>query len=454
MFKNYPSGFTALFCTEVCLNFSFYGLKSIFVLYALAQYGLNEKAAIGLFATLMTLSYGLSILGGWLADRFLGTKNSIIMGALLFLGGLALFGLKSLEFCMLSLALLSLGCGLYKPNLSAAVGQLYKDPQDPEKDKAYSTLYIAMNMGSFAGPVLSGYLYMMGAQIFSLYLFVILIGVMSLVWGWKERTPIARREGNLFIFGCLPLLIGLLYFLIKYQTHMMGVLAVGSVLYLGRVYYKSPLQDKKNLLNVILYIILFSLFCALFEQAGSSILLFINKVVDRSVLGFEIPASAYLSIEPVFVVMLSPLLILYVKGEGLEKMMVGFLLTGLSFFILGLGCLFSAEKVSGLWVFSSILVQACSELLVVPVGFSSVSKLSPKHLQGVMMSFWMMAIAYGHYMGGNLAGFSVSEGSSLPHYSAFFMSTGLLPCVIVGLVYLYFGMKKKGYAREAMRGFK
>ncbi|MGC8483668.1 MAG: MFS transporter, partial [Thermodesulfobium sp.] len=156
IFKNYPPGFGSLFFTQAFFNFSFYGLKSLFLLYVIAQFSLSEQEAIHLFATLMVLSYASSLVGGWIADNSLGAKNTIILGGILQAVGIFVLMFPYQELCFLALALICLGSGFFKPNLSTAVGMLFENPRDPQKDKAYSTFYVAMNLGSFAAPLLCG----------------------------------------------------------------------------------------------------------------------------------------------------------------------------------------------------------------------------------------------------------------------------------------------------------
>ncbi|MBX9620860.1 MAG: peptide MFS transporter [Alphaproteobacteria bacterium] len=467
IFKKYPQGFSALFFTQACFNFSFYGLKSIFLLYVIAQFDLSEKEAISLFATLMALSYATSLIGGWVADNGLGTKNAIILGGVLQATGISFLMSTSQEFCLIALAFISLGSGFFKPTLSTSVGMLFENPKDSQKDKAYSTFYLAMNLGSFIAPLLCGFI----SKAYGGYYNSLLLIVVTLSGGVylfyqriyfrqrKEEASLANRMFShpAFIGGFIAILLLFLYFIFKYHSsfnHLMGAVIIGSITYFGRIFYLSNPQEKKDLLSISLYILLFTIFCSLFEQAGSSLMLFFDKAVDRQILGIEFPAAALLSLGPIFVLMFGPLLILFSekvlekkrKMDGLIKLGVGFLLTGLSFLVLAVSASGDNDLASPFWIIGAIFLQTIGELWIVPIGFSNISKLSPPRFRSLMMSFWLMAIAYGHYFGGFIAQFSIEDTlpnePSLTHYQMFFLSLSIVPCFIAAFLFFYHYIKK------------
>ena len=467
IFKKYPQGFGGLFFTQAFFNFSFYGLKSLFILYVIGQFSLSEREAISLFATLMALSYGTSIVGGWIADNILGTKNTIIVGGILQASGIFCLMFPSQELCFLALALISLGSGFFKPTLSTSVGMLFKNPKDPKKDKAYSTFYIAMNLGSFIAPLLCGFI----SKAYGGYynsLLLIIVTLMGGVYLFYARIHFKQRYNSnlsmnsfflspLFLGALVIALLFCLYLLFKYHdsfSHLMGVIALGSFIYFGKIFYQSDPQEKRDISNILLYILLFTFFCSLFEQAGSSLMLFFDKAVDRRIMGIEVPPAALLSLGPIFVLICGPLLVLFSEKilerkttlDGLIKLGIGFILIGLSFLILALSCNQDDALVSPFWVIGAILVQTLGELWIVPIGFSNVSKLSPPRFRSLMMSFWLMAIAYGHYLGGFIAQFSlidpsVSESSG-EHYHTFFLNLAFMPCAMALLLFLFYYIKQ------------
>lgn len=475
LFKKYPPQFRDLCFTQTFYNFSFYGLKSIFILYIITQFSMPESKAISLFATLMALSYGTALIGGWVADNSLSPKATIIFGGMFQALGISLLTYFSREFIFLALALVSLGSGFFKPTLSTSIGMLYENPKDPKKDQAYSIFYMVMNFGSFIGPLLCGFV----SEVYGGYyasLLLIIMTIMGSIYLFYKRVSFKQEKDSIihrtkvtshpvFVGTGIIIVIFCLTLLFKYHdsfNHLMSIIVLGSSIYLGRVFYQSDSQERKGILNIIFYILLFTFFCSLFEQAGSSLMLFFNKTVDRNIMGFEIPPSALLSLGPIFVLICSPLLVLFSEKvlekhksiDGLIKMGVGFLLTGLSFLVLALSCYQENVLVSPLWVIMAILVQTIGELLIVPIGYSNISKFSPPRFRSLMMSFWLMAIAYGNYLGGFIAQFSLSDPemseNSLEHYYTFFLSLSLLPCIVAILLFLCYYIKQgRGSLRSA-----
>jgi POT family proton-dependent oligopeptide transporter len=461
IFRKYPPGFGGLFITQACFNFSFYGLKSIFLLYVIGQFSLSEAEGISLFATLMVLSYGSSLVGGWIADNSLGTKMTIILGGLLQTVGI--FGLmfSSQDVCSLSLALISLGSGFFKPTLSTSVGMLFEDPRDPQKDKAYSTFYMAMNLGSFAAPLLCGFVSKTYGGYHNSFLLIIITLLGGVYLSYETRVLKQKKESlafqntlfshPLFVISLTATLLTLLYLIFKHQgyfSHLMGVVILASLCCLGKVFSQATPQERRDITDIVLYVLLFTVFSALFEQAGSSLMLFFNKAVEHRIMGIEFPPAILLSLGPIFVLICSPFLILFSEKilekktpiDGLIKVGVGFILTGLSFFVLAFSCTQEDGLISPFWIIGAIFIQTVGELWIVPIGFSNVSKLAPPRFRSFMMSLWLMAIAYGHHLGGFIAQFSLADSSvvenSLSHYHTFFLNLALIPCVIALLLFL------------------
>ena len=475
-FKRCPAGFSGLFLTQVFYIFSFYGLKSIFVLYAISQFSFSEKEAVSLYATFMALSYVCSMIGGWIADKSLGIKHTLYLGGCLHISGVLCLMFSAQQMCFAGMALISLGSGFFKPNLSTAVGMLFENPKDPKKDKTYSAFYMAMNLGSFIAPLLCGFIGRRYGWHYGLGLFVISVSSGLYFFhtksNFKHKKEIFISESDLlsnafFVGILLVVLLSLIYFLFQYRDsfdHLMGIIALGSFIYLGKVFYECNRQERADILMILLYILIFTFFCSLFEQAGSSLMLFFDKTVDRHILDIEFPSSTLFSLGSIFVIICSPLLMMFCERvlekdkpmDGLVKVMIGFLFLSLSFFILMLGCWQEKGLVSPFWVGGALLIQTIGELLIVPIGFSNVSKLSPPRFRSVMMSFWLMAIAYGSYFSGFIARSSLIQGSasseiSLEHYRHFFFGLGLMPLGASLLLFILYGFRKRLLFKQSIR---
>ena len=446
--RSYVSGFTAVYITQALFNGCFYGIKAIFVLYAIHYYSLTEGEAISLFAAFMILGYGTSLVGGYIADQGLGVKNAIILGGILSSLGLWCILWPSPDAFFLGLALSSLGSGLSKPNISTAMGLLFADPKDPAKDKAYAIFYMAMNFGGLVFPVIGGFV---GQTYGWNYGVAFMATVFMAATGFVHKAmrfhpqhaekPVRFRNR---IFWGIFCLIAVLYLLFRYRDYfhgLMGIITCGSIAYLGRIISQCNAEERKDVFKVILYVLLFALFCTLFEQAGTSMMLFYEKAIDRTVMGMVIPPSAFLSLDPLYVLLMGPVLLLlsarYLEKkksiEGFVKMGCGFVAAALCFGVLALSaCGTAAPLISPLWLVGAGLIQVMAELWVAPVSYAKISQYAPPRFQSVLMSFWLMAIAYGHYFAGFIAQLSLNDAVSLPSgnsfekYQTFFSRLGLM----------------------------
>ena len=472
-FKKYPSGFSALFWVKALYTFSFQGIKSVFILYVISHLFLPEKVAISLYATFMVLCYATSLLGGYIADRGFGVRNAILVGGVVNILGMTCFIFPSQDLCFVGLSLFSLGSGLAKPNLSAFVGILFKDPQDLRKDDAFSLYYMATNLGGFFAPIFCGFIgqrygwtHGLGILIaaFSLGMFFLFKDI-HLKYQEKSVSFLKKDVSMIVLLGGIFVLVAYLLFKYRDSFHsLMGFVSVGSLLYLFKILYQCNSQEKKNVLEIILYVFLFTIFCSLFEQVGSSLMLFFEKHVNRQIMGIKFPSSVLLSLSPIFVLLFSPLLLFfkekYLKDnkptEGLAKASTGFLFVSFSFGLLAFSAYYSEGLVSPFWIIGAIFIQTMGELFIIPVGLSNISKLSPLRFRSAMMSFWLMAIAYGHYFAGLIAPLSIRDFhsptvNSLTHYSDFFSNLSLLPLGVSLFLFILHGLKREGRKEKRSR---
>lgn len=465
--KHHLTDFSSIYITQALFNGCFYGMRAIFVLYAINRFSLSEGKAIAFFAVFMTLCYGTSLIGGYIADKVLGVKNTIMIGGVFSALGLFCVLFPSKDLCFLGLALASLGSGYFKPNLLTAAGLCFENPKDPRKDRVYSLLYIAMNVGSLIVPLICGFVGKIYGWHYGVGLIaIVFMGATYFVYKTMQFHPSYRDEQTLSngkIFCVNLSLIILLYLLFKYRDYfhsLMGMITCGSMICLGNIYYQCNVQERKDVLSIIAYILLFAFSAALVEQAGTSLLLFYEEAVNRQVLGTIIPSSIFLSVDPLFIIFCSPLL-LFLSSHYLEKTTPlngfvkigsGFLWVAASFGVLA----YSTFQGNGgaiplIWIIGAMFIQTIGELWIAPISFSKISQHAPARYKSILMSFWPMAIAYGHYIAGFVARFSLesSMGRSAPllydnsieRYRTFFFHLALLAlCVGLSLL-LYQGIK-------------
>jgi POT family proton-dependent oligopeptide transporter len=442
----------SIYFIQPLFNACFYSIKAVFIFYAVQRLSLAEGEAIALFATFMTLCYATSLLGGYIADKWLGVKDTVTLGGALMVLGLLCILFPSQDLCFLGLALAALGSGCFKPNLLAAVGLIFNDPKDPRKDKAYSIIYTGMNLGTLIFPILCGFVGEIYGWNYGIIFIAVVFTAATILYYATMRFHVPGTEKIIYspskLFGMLLFLIVFLYILFKYRESfhgIMGVIVCGSIVYFGRIFFQCNAQERKGILSISAYLLLFVIFFILGEQSGSSLMLFYEKALDREVMGFLLPATTFFSLGSFFVLILGPLLI-FLSGRYLEKtkpmdgffkMGYGFLWLAFSFWIFAYAIPFDAPLVSPLWIALAIFVHTLGELWIVPIGISQISQHSPQRFQSVMMSFWTMTIAYGHYVGGFVAQFSVTATpvNSLQHYRAFFQYVGWIP-LLIGLTML------------------
>lgn len=417
--KGHPKGLYLLFATEMWERFSYYGMRGLLTLYltkATIEGGLGfDDANAGLIYGIYTgLVYLTPIFGGWLADNVLGQRKSITLGGILMaLGQICLFMSSSEQIVMFyaGLILLIIGNGFFKPNISTVVGQLYP-PGDNRKDSAFTIFYMGINLGAFLAPLVCGYL---AEDIFAV----------------KDAAGKITAYG--FNYGFLAagigMIIGQILFNSLGQTYL-GDLGKepGAKLQKANAAAQTPLtQEEKQRMNVIVIMMLFNIFFwAGFEQAGSSISLYTDRFIDRTIGDWTIPTSWFQSVNPLFIVLLGPLFTMLwtftsrknKEPNSIVKMGLGMILLGLGFFLMigaalqrGGDIADQAIKANVMWLVGTYLIHTMGELCLSPVGLSLVTKLAPLRLGSLMMGVWFLSSFIANFLSGYLVQFFASMGA-------------------------------------------
>ncbi|MFA6319159.1 MAG: peptide MFS transporter [Elusimicrobiota bacterium] len=381
--QNHPKGLYVLFATEMWERFSFYSMLSLFTLYmrdGTEGFGWAAADATSLYANYLMFVYFSPLVGGWLADRKLGYRRAVMAGGLFFMAGHLLLSFKSLPIVYLALTCLVLGNGLFKPNVSAMVGNLYPEGSHL-KDRAFNIFYMGINIGAFMAPVA--------------------MEAIKSKWGYHPAFATAAL-GMLVSVGILWAFRGLVE-----DKGRAEAPAEGSSPAAPRALDEVP-DWKRCMALVIIYFIVI-VFWMVFHQNGSTLTYWANDNTAWSVSG-----TISNAINPFWVVTLTFPLVWFWKWldrRGLEpstptKMGFGMLLTGLSFLLLFWAAKTGeamapagspyAFKVSPVWLIASYGVVTLGELMLSPMGLSLVSKVAPVRLRGVMMGGWFAATAVGN----------------------------------------------------------
>ena len=451
--QNSP-GFNTIYITQPTFNACFHSLRSFFTLYIIWRLGVSDSEAIGIFSMFMALCYGTTVLGGYLANNGFGIKNGAVLGGVFSSLGLLCLFLPSKELCLVGMTLFCVGSGLFKPTLMTAVGLIFADPKDYRKTKTYSKIYALSNIGmvtlvpvcSFVGRTYGWPYSLFIVAMVMIAATVLLRKTMRFHPSCKMPAPTLSTAKCALVLGVLLLSVYTLFNYTQIFKYITPLCAFGSLIYLGSIVYQCNASERKGVLEIIGYLLAFSGFVALFEQSGSSLLLFINNAVNRDILGMDLPPSAATAFQPLVVLVCSVTLLPLVNRyeakvspiQGSLKIGYGFLFTTVGFFILAWGCNENPGTLVPLpWIAATLFFKTLGELWIAPIGLAKISQSAPPRFHGILMSFWTMAIAYGHYFGGIIAQFSIkpehTPQGDFSHYEGFFASLGMM-AFLIGLI--------------------
>jgi POT family proton-dependent oligopeptide transporter len=443
-FFGHPRGLATLFFTEMWERFSFYGMRALLILFMTADqnhgglgFGVAEAGAV--YALYTSLVYLMGLPGGWFADRIIGQRKAVFWGGVAIAAGQFTLAVPHESGFFPGLLLIILGTGLLKPNVSAIVGQLYEEG-DERRDAGFSIFYMGINIGAFAAPLICGFL---GEKIdwhlgFGVAGIGMCLGLVQYVLGGHHlgdaglhpvvpddpaAAAVLRRRLWLGLAVTAAVVIGVI------ALSRLGVVSVtpegvadsfGVVLLVFTVLFFAWLlaaghwtvEERKRLIVIVVLFVAAAFFWGAYEQAGSSLNLFARDVTDRTLLGYEFPASWFQWVPALFVIMQAPLFAwLWVRlgdrqPSSPTKFSLGLLFVGLGFGVMVVAASLGAggTKVGPGWLLATYFIHVVGEMCLSPVGLSTVTKLAPARVAGLMMGVWFLAAAVGNYLGGRVAG--------------------------------------------------
>jgi POT family proton-dependent oligopeptide transporter len=383
-----PRGLSTLFFTEMWERFSYYGMRAFLILYMTAPVvagglGFPVARAASIYGTYTASAWAAAIAGGVIADRLLGQYRSVLIGGIIIAAGHFTLAFRALPFFYTGLALIVIGTGLLKPNVSAMVGSLYED-NDPRRDAGFSIFYMGINLGGFLGPIVAGYL----AQKVDWHVgfacagIGMALGLMQYVLG-KERLRPALNK-------------------LSVRGKQAATAAPSS-------------QEWSRMATIAILFVFAALFWGAYEQSGSTLNLFADRYTRLDLFGFAFPSSWFQAVPAIFVILLAPIMAaLWVRLGPREpsspaKFAIGLLFAGLSFLMLVPAARLAQSGehvlVSPWWLIGAYFVIEIGELALSPVGLSVVTKLAPARIVGLMMGVWLLSIAVGDKVAGWTAGF-------------------------------------------------
>lgn len=424
--RRHPKALPYLFLTEMWERFGFYTVQGMLVLYMTKAFGFSDDQSYTIAGMFTSLAYISPMIGGFIADRLLGFKLSIILGGIFLSAGYATLATLITPLFYVGLAIIIVGNGLFKPNISSLLGALYK-PGDFARDSGFTIFYIGINIGSLLSGI-SGTIQMHFGWhlVFALASMGLLIGLViffaGIKWGdMHYSTDHLLKNVSRFlqkpwiIFYCL-VTIAIVSLLLKNSILGKWLLpAVGIILlfFMFILAFRQKPDDRNRLITLNILIISSVIFWMLFWQIFFSANLFIDRIIDKNIFGITVPTTLFYTLESVFIILLGPMFAWswqtldrnQKNPSPFSKFILAIILVGLGFLTLTISTYFpnSNHLVNPLWIVLSYLLITIGELLLSPIGLAAVTSLSPTHLTGMMMGIWFAALGFGGQFGGLLA---------------------------------------------------
>jgi proton-dependent oligopeptide transporter, POT family len=407
-FAGHPKGLGPLFFTELWERFSYYGMRAILVLYMVAPaaqggLGFGVKEAASIYGTYTMAVYLTALPGGLAADYLLGARLAVFLGGIVIAMGHFSMVFHSMPFFYMGMTFIAIGTGLLKPNISAMVGALYRE-NDPRRDSGFSIFYMGINMGAVLAPLVCGYF----AQGESFKRFIASMGF----------DPVSSWH---FGFGAagVGMVLGLIIYLLNGRSlARIGVPRKQRAQIDETANQPLTTGDWKRVAAIVIFFVFTMLFWAAYEQKGASLNLFAKELVRTEVFGIGFPSSFLQSLTPLFVIMLAPIFsIMWVRLKDRQpsspaKFTLGMLFIGVAYLLMIPASMLTAYgKISPLWLVGLYFLEVCGEMCLSPVGLSTVTKLAPLKLVGIMMGVWFLAASFGSKLAGYLSGFFVANNS-------------------------------------------
>jgi proton-dependent oligopeptide transporter, POT family len=400
-----PRGLGLLFMAEMWERFSYYGMRALLILYLVNGLGWGTARAASLYGTYTMAVYLTPILGGFIADRWLGTRAALVLGGFIIAAGHFSMAVPSMATFYLGLTLIVIGTGFFKPNVSTMVGQLYPEG-DQRRDSGFTIFYMGINIGAFIGPLICGYL----AQ--------------TPGFGWHYG----------FAAAGVGMVLGLIMYLVFRDKYLPGIglrrtaPSASTMSNAGAPRdADTPAEETRRIVALFIVAFFVFLFWLGYEQAGSSLNLFADKHTNLDVGGYKLRSSWFQSVPAFWVVVLAPAFAALwgvLRRRDREpstplKMTIGLGLLGVSFVLL----VFAGRRadtgvlVSPLWLVVAYMFQVFGELCVSPVGLSYVTKVAPARFASLLMGVWFLSTSAASKVGGWVAGLL----ETIPSLSTFFM---------------------------------
>lgn len=467
--SHHPKILPFLFLTEMWERFGFYVVQGLLVLYMTQYFGFSDNDSYSILGVFTALAYISPLAGGFIANKLLGYKTSIVWGGLFLVIGYALLALPFAQLLLYpALATIVVGNGLFKPNISSLLGTQYS-LNDPRRDSGFTIFYIGINIGAFLAGFSSGYIkeFFGWRMSFGLASVGLIIGLLTFAFGLRylKDTQAALKASSSFklqlLVYCVLAIIGANFLLGISSLANWLLPAVGAVLliYLVFLTLQQTNEYRKKMFVLNILILASIVFWTLFLQMFYSVNLYVDRLVDKNFFGIPLTTTVFYASESVYIILLGPLFAWLWHALGrhdknpspVSKFILAILFTGLGFLMLSLSTYFADANgmVHPAWIFSAYLLITIGELLLSPIGLSAVTTLAPPSLIGLMMGVWFVALGFGGIFAGWIAKLSsvpesvqASAGKLVIYQQAFLDYAYLAFFVTVVLVFVQLAIKR------------
>lgn len=433
-----PSCITVLFLTEMWERFGFYIVQVLLIFYLTNVFHFSDILSAAIMGAFTAISYITPVAGGFLANRFLGYKHSVVLGGILLSIGYALMGLQQGDLFYLALSIIAVGTGFFKPSISTYLGNFYNE-NDSRCERGYTIFYIGINVGIVLATTLSGYIlkYFGWHANFIVASVGLLIAVLTFIIGLyqlesKGQLQMVREieYPSLTVFSGTIIYLGTVFFIYLFSIiikntelaniiFMLGALAM--VMTLVIISFRSGTEYQGKMLACLLLIALSTLFWALYYQLFFALNLFVERVLDRAVMGHILPSPIFISLLPIFIILLGP--VIGWIWQALDRnninpssaikfsMSLFAMALGLFFLVIGTTLTNTLGLVNPQWVVFAYLFFTLGELLLSPICIAMVINMAPPKYAGIMMGAYLAAIGFGAKLAGGIAGMAAIPSS-------------------------------------------
>lgn len=424
-----PTGLYVLFYTEMWELFGRVGITAILALYVTTALHLTDVQAFNIYSGFIALAFVTPILGGILCDHILGNRHAIILGGAIMTCGNLLLIIPNTQMLYLGLAILAVGSGFFLPSITPLVGYLY-DNNDQGRDAGFTIFYIGKNLGYFFAPILCGIVgsYFGYNYAFALSSIGMLSGIFVFIKGKKHLHSYGQAPQIKHLqqktFGINPIIlvylgtilaIPLVYYILlaNIDVYLLIIAAITVFGILLKITVNSTKQERNHIFVILVLILFVTIFSAFLGQGGTTLNLFIERIINRHVLNFQIATPVFYALDPSFLFIMGPILatiwVTLAKRKREPHICTKF---ALALFILSLGFIvftFAAMraeatgKTSMIYVFLAYFLFPIAELCIVPIGLSMLTRLAPKNLTAMMVGIWLLANAASSYLTGKIS---------------------------------------------------